>query len=317
MFPPPEREDRMRCAPDGAPVVSVVIPTFRRPERLLGCLEALAKQTFREPWEVVVIDDGSPQPIAEALGDRPHGLKVRVIRQPNAGPASARNRGVEAAHGPLIAFTDDDCRPEPAWLETLVQAGRKRDGTLAGGTTVNGLPNELFTTTSQFIVDLVYAHFNADPERAYFLASNNLLCRRDRFLEIGGFDAEFPRAGAEDREFCDRWRMRGWPLVWRPEARVVHFHRQTLRSFVDLHLRYGRGAFLYQAKRRERGSGTMSDDLAFHRSLIRDVHSGIHRLPDDLSRWQVLAALGLWQSANAAGFAAEALAAKFRGRKSA
>jgi GT2 family glycosyltransferase len=319
MFPPPEREDRMRGAPDGAPVVSVVIPAYRRPGRLLECLGALARQTFREPWEVMVVDDGSPEPIASALQHpgRSFGLSLRVHRQDNGGPASARNTAVREARGAFIAFTDDDCRPEPTWLELLMKAGRERDGALVGGTTVNGLPQELFTVTSQFIVDLVYAHFNADPERAYFLASNNLLCRRDRFLEIGGFDAEFPRAGAEDREFCDRWRMRGWPLVWRPEARVVHFHHQTLRSFVDLHLRYGRGAFLYQAKRRERGSGTMSDDLAFHRSLIRDLQSGMRRLPDDLSRWQVLAALGLWQSANAAGFAAEALVAKFRGRESA
>lgn len=307
----------MRGAPDGAPVVSVVIPTFRRPERLLGCLEALAKQTFREPWEVVVIDDGSPQPIAEALGDRPHGLKVRVIRQPNAGPASARNRGVEAAHGPLIAFTDDDCRPEPAWLETLVQAGRKRDGTLAGGTTVNGLPNELFTTTSQFIVDLVYAHFNADPDRSYFLASNNLLCERARFLEIGGFDATFPRAGAEDRDFCDRWRMRGWPIAWRPEARVVHFHSQTLRTFIDLHVRYGRGAYLYQAKRRARGSGTMTEDLGFHRSLIRRLRTQIHLLPASSGRLRVVFTLGIWQIANAIGFAAEAMTAQAIDKESA
>jgi GT2 family glycosyltransferase len=301
----------------GSPAVTVVIPTFRRPERLLACLEALAKQTFREPWDIVVVDDGSPQPIAEALGDRPHGLDVRVIRQPNAGPARARNLGVEAARGSLIAFTDDDCRPEPAWLETLVRAGRERDGALVGGTTVNGLPQELYATASQFIVDLVYAHFNADPDRSYFLASNNLLCERARFLELGGFDATFPRAGAEDRDFCDRWRMRAWPIVWRPEARVVHFHSQTVRAFIDLHVRYGRGAYLYQAKRRERQSGTMSDDLGFHRSLVRRLRIRSSRLPDGQGRLRLFLALGVWQVANALGFAAEALSARRGDRKSA
>lgn len=298
------------------PLVTVAIPTFRRPEKLLACLEALARQTFREPWEVVAVDDGSPQPIAPAIAGRTHGLDVRILRQDNAGPAAARNRAVEEARGTFIAFTDDDCLPEPAWLETLVQAAREREGSLVGGTTVNGLPDDLFATTSQLIVDLVYEHFNADPERSYFFASNNMLCERARFLEIGGFDRSFPRAGAEDREFCDRWRLRGWPLLWRPAARVEHRHPQTLRGFIDLHVRYGRGAYLYQAKRRERGSGTMREDLGFHRSLARLARAHLSRLPDASRRVQVLGALGIWQVANAAGFATEAAAARRRQRRS-
>ncbi len=295
-------------------VASVVVPTYDRPRRLRECLESLARQTLAAPWEVLVIDDGTPdaQAVAAAVGTGRPGW--RVIRQDNAGPAAARNRGVREARGEFIAFTDDDCLPEPAWLETLVQAARARPDALVGGTTVNGLEDELFASTSQLIVDMVYEHFNSDPDDAYFLTSNNMLCQRERFQAMGGFDAAFPRAGAEDREFCDRWRMAGWPIVWRPEARIEHRHSQTLRQFVGLHLRYGRGAKIYHAMRHQRGSGTMQKDLGFHRSLLRRVAARLADQGGICRRAQVVAALVIWQVANAAGFATEGIASPRRSR---
>ena len=296
------------------PVASIVIPTYGRPRRILECLESLQRQDFPEPWEVVVVDDGSPEPVEALLAGRSMAIDLRVIRQANAGPAAARNFGVREARGEIIAFTDDDCRPEPAWLETLVQAARDRPDALVGGTTMNGLPDELFSATSQLIVDFVYEHFNADPANAFFLASNNILCRRDRFLSIGGFDESFPRAGGEDREFCDRWRVTGLPIVWLPGARIEHRHHQTLRKYLDLHFRYGRGARRYWLVREERGSGSMGDDLSFHRSLAARVWRRLRSPGSPQARLATLVALGAWQVANAAGFVAEDVAMRREGR---
>jgi len=290
------------------PVATIVIPTFARPRQLQACLAALAKQTLAEPWEVVVVDDGSPQSLANVVSLWAGRLDLRVIRQDNAGPAAARNRGVQEARGTFIAFTDDDCLPHPQWLETLVGVARERPTALVGGTTVNGLGGELFASASQLIVDLVYAHFNADPENAYFLTSNNVLCARERFLALGGFDHSFPRAGAEDRDFCDRWRSAGWPIIWRPEARVEHRHSQTMGKFMDLHLRYGRGAYIYQLRRKQRRSGTMQNDIGFHSTLpVRVRRHLVERKDSTISKLGLVAALGLWQGANALGFALEAL----------
>ncbi|MCX5966637.1 MAG: galactosyltransferase-related protein [Cyanobacteria bacterium] len=147
----------------------------------------------------------------------------------------------------------------------------------------------------------------------YFLASNNILFSKQRFLEIGGFDPSFSRAGAEDRDFCDRWRMAQWPLVWEPSACVIHRHSQTLWTFIRLHIRYGRGAFRYQALRQQRGSGTILEDFGFHRSLPRRVIQCFmteHRVRKPL---QTLIGLGIWQIANAMGFAIEALLARRAG----
>ena len=290
-----------------SPLLTVVIPAYARPKQLTACLAALVGQRLEVPWEVVVVDDGSPEPldsIAEAFHER---LDLRIERQGNAGPARARNRGVAVARGRFIAFTDDDCLPEPDWLRALLRREALAPGAMVGGTTINGLDGELFASASQLIVDLVYDHFNADPSRATFLASNNILCSRERFEAIGGFDVTFPRAGAEDRDFCDRWKTAGWPLVWEPAARIEHRHTQSLRKFIDLHFRYGRGAYLHHRRRLERGSGGIGRDIGFHASILPRLRAlrGDRRVAG--RTLAILAAFGIWQGANAAGFAREAL----------
>jgi len=296
------------------PVATIIVPSYGRKRQLRTCLDTLVRQSFAEPWDVVVVDDGSPEPLAPLAAEFTGRLSLRVIRQDNAGPAAARNRAVQEARGEFVALTDDDCLPDPDWLTKLVQAVRERPGALVGGTTVNGCRQEVLASTSQLIIDMVYEHFNADLENAYLLTSNNMLCSRERFLELGGFDRSFPRAGAEDREFCDRWRMTGWPIVWRPEARIEHRHSQTLRQFVDLHYRYGRGARIYHGVRSRRGSGTMRDDMAFHRRLVHRIGTRLANEGSTVRQAQVVASLILWQVANAAGFAAEACHQGLRGR---
>lgn len=297
------------------PLVSIVIPTYARPERLRECLAGLARQTMpADTFEIVVVDDGSPQPIVPPEATTSAGPTIRIIRQQNAGPSAARNRGVAEARGELIALTDDDCLPTPAWLELLVTAHRQSPDALVGGITFNGLTNDVFATTSQMIIDLVYEHFNTDESSAYFLTSNNILCSRDAYSELGGFDTTFARAGAEDRDFCDRWRASGRPLRLVPAARIEHRHAQNLKQFLGLHYRYGRGAYLYQTKRRLRGSGTMSQDMGFHRRLLSRLPGHLQKHQGLVRKAQIATAILLWQAANASGFFHQAASDTFRAK---
>ncbi len=279
--------------------VSVIIPTRDRREALGACLEALARQTMGVgAFEVVVVDDGSEVPVVvEGMG----GMEVRVIRQENAGPGAARNRGVAEARGRLVAFTDDDCRPRPEWLAELVRAIEAGGGgVLAGGVTENGLPGIAGSMVSQLIIDLVYEHFNVDAEAARFFASNNVACEREAYLAVGGFDGRF-RLASEDRDLCDRWLRSGRRLVRVDGARVVHGHAQTLMEFTRLHFRYGRGASLYRRMRAGRGEDGMGADLGFHRQLPGRVW---RRLRGE-SWGRVLLVAGWlvwWEVVNAAGF---------------
>lgn len=291
-----------------AQICSVVIPTFGRPEKLRQTIEALDKQDCRD-FEVIVVDDGSPQPITREslpLSDRFH---LRVLRQENSGPAAARNFGARQASGRILLFTDDDCRPSSAWVSTLSREVESHPTALVGSLTFSGLHGNKWSAASQLIIDLVYDHFNGDPDNAYFLASNNIACGKDLFLETGGFDTEFPRAGAEDRDFCDLWRMKKRPIRLRRESLVEHRHAQNFRTFLDLHYRYGCGAYLYQAKRKKRGSGTMSEDLGFHRTLIRTIPRRLQGLGFS-TKASLVFALACWQAANAAGFFRTALSTR-------
>ncbi|MBJ7327164.1 MAG: glycosyltransferase family 2 protein [Chthoniobacterales bacterium] len=167
---------------------SVVIPTRNRPHALERCLTALAGQTMPSgSFEVIVVDDGSEP----ALCLDPRGwaskFELKLVRQENTGPAGARNRGVAEARREFLAFTDDDCLPTPVWLERLVTALSEKPDALVGGSTFNGLKDDLFAETSQLILKMVYEHFNRDSANSCFFceqqyrASPRPLSRQRRF----------------------------------------------------------------------------------------------------------------------------------------
>lgn len=293
-----------------SPTATVVIPSFARPGALARCIEGLSRQSAEAgEFEVVVVDDGTPEPVVLDSSLARGRFELRVLRQDNAGPGVARNLGAASARGEILAFIDDDCVPTPAWLGGLVAAVRRDPDVLAGGATRNGLDGELCPEVSQLIVSIAYDFYNRAGAGPRFFASNNMACGRGPFLASGGFDPSF-RAASEDREFCDRWRTQGRPMTWVPDAEVEHFHRQGLVDFLRLHARYGRGAFRYHATRRARGSGSLGQDLGFYSNFA----TAYRRLaPRGRSlAWHSRAAglLLAWQGANAVGFVAEMLGGK-------
>jgi len=299
-----------------APIASVVIPAHNRPQALEYGLDALAAQTMPSgSFEVIVVDDGSNPAIFLEPARWASKFALKLIHQQNTGPAGARNRGAAEARGEFLAFTDDDCLPTPTWLEKLVATLRDNPDALLGGLTFNGLREDLFAESSQLILEIVYEHFNRDPANAYFFASNNMACSKQGFRDLGGFDEDFPKAAAEDRDFCDRWRMKNRPIIWQKEATVEHRHRQGLVDFVRVYFRYGQGAFLYQAKRKQRASGTMAEDFGFHQSILGRLLPKLSRYSMKDMFW-VLPNLCLWQIANAVGFFHEALRCKYARLKS-
>lgn len=286
-----------------APVdVTVVVPAYRRADRLRTCLTALAAQDHpREHLEVVVVDDGSPQPLAALAPEFADRLRLRIHRQDNAGPAVARNTGARLASGRLLAFTDDDCAPAPGWASALAAAHRAGPTALIGGQVVNALPGQRCAEASQLLLDFLYEWFpEGAPSR--FFASNDLAAPRAEFLAAGGFDTSFPRPGGEDRELCERWHRSGRPLAFAPDAVVHHAHVMGLRGFWRQHSNYGRGA--YDVHRRRVAAGEQRVRVEPPRFYLRLVTYPFGRAP--ARRAPALAALmALSQVANAAGFAAE------------
>jgi glycosyltransferase involved in cell wall biosynthesis len=284
------------------PTFSIVVPTFNRSRQLSRCLSALARQEYpKDLFEVIVVDDGGAEDLTSILDSFGSQLRLRHLRQANAGPAAARNHGAALAVEQFLAFTDDDCAPLPDWLSRFAKVLARDPNVLVGGTTRNALEANPFAAASQLILDVVNQHFNRDHQRAQFFPSDNIALSRTQFLELGGFDTEF--RWSEDRDFCDRWLSQGRRIVFAPEAEVDHSREMGLIGFIKQHFGYGRGAWRFHRVREARNTGSLQVEGSFYSKCFvepfktRSIGSAV-----------VLAGVLLvWQLANAAGFFYEAL----------
>jgi glycosyltransferase involved in cell wall biosynthesis len=201
------------------PDVSVIVPTYNRNEKIRPCLEALLEQTTRRAYEIIVVDDGSSDATAKIAREY---ARIRVVEQEHAGPAAARNRGAQEAAGDIVLFTDDDCRPERDWIDTM--ASPFDDPEIAGvkGTYLTQ-QREL---TARFVQIEYEEKYDCLRKHRFidFVDTYSAGFRRRVFLEAGGYDTRFPTASVEDQEFSFRLANAGRKMIFLPEARVWHEH---------------------------------------------------------------------------------------------
>jgi len=299
--------------------ISIIVPTRNRPGKIEKCVRAIADQTYpHDRFEVIVVDDGSDAPLSTTiLPFRAH-LQIQLVEQKKAGPARARNTGAKQAAGRLLVFTDDDCEPTPGWLAALHTHFQRCPDRAIGGETINALPENAYSSASQLLVDYLYAYYGAgagaggDGAAAGppFFTSNNLAVPAALFHDVGEFDGSFPRAGGEDREFCDRWQERGYRLLRAPDAIVRHSHRLSFGTFWNQHMNYGRGAFhLRKARASRRRDAIGLEPFTFYgRLLMYPTRAAVRR---EAKLWLMTLML-VSQVANALGFALEASAHRSR-----
>ena len=235
--------------------ISVIIPTFGRPDALRRCLRALALSDFpNDQFEVVVVDDGSPRPLGSELAQFKNELNLVVIRQENAGAAAARNSGARQARGRYLAFTDDDCLPAPGWIRNLQAHLEAAPEAALGGLTNNAAPDNVYSSVRHLLAHHVYDTYVTDPSSVRFFGSNNFALAREPYEREGGFNEQF-RPAYEDRDLCDRLIRRGVRFIYAPQAMVAHDRRMDLRSFLRQHAGYGRGAFIFYRRTERAGDG--------------------------------------------------------------
>jgi glycosyltransferase involved in cell wall biosynthesis len=176
---------------------SVIIPTYHRNDLLAKCLDCLApgiQSLPIEQYEVIVTDDGS-EITAESM-IREQYPWAKWVSGPRRGPAANRNNGASYAQGEWLAFTDDDCLPEPNWLINYAQAIDGSALALEGAIHPLGNPHQ----------DLVECPVNLVGGCFW---SANIAVQRSLFEKIGGFDANYPLAAYEDQDL----QLRLFPLT--------------------------------------------------------------------------------------------------------
>ena len=201
------------------PCISVIICTRNRCASLARTLQALAGQNpTAEPWEVVIVDDGSEDETAAVC--RSFRARLPGLRYVRTGSraylAGARNLGVLSARGEFLLFTDDDCIVAPGWVEAMSRA-LARHPIVAGAVDNSGASFiEECHNTAQF--HRFMPRRSARPEM--FIAGANMGIRRSVIQELGGFTAR--QRIASDTEFILRCRERGIEVVFHPRSLVVH-----------------------------------------------------------------------------------------------
>ena len=206
---------------------SIIIPTLNGASRIGNCLDSLVKQTAGRNVEILVVDDGSTDNTANVVRGY---SSVRLIPQANAGPASARNRGALEAQGKILLFTDDDCVPMPDWLEAML--GPFKDPDVVGA---KGVYRTHQKSLAARFVQIEYEdkyRLMAGLPSIDFIDTYSAGFRRDRFLEMTGYDTSFPVACAEDIELSYRMSARGWKMKFVPAAIVYHTHPDTLSRYL-------------------------------------------------------------------------------------
>lgn len=197
------------------PSISVVVATYRRSHLLDRLVSAVEQQVDAGDVELVIVDDASPDDTTVMLRRLSACAQVDLVplRLPrNAGPATARNTGWRAARGALIAFTDDDCVPQPGWLAALASALSTAD--VAQGRT---LPNpDQAANVGPFSRTLEVTEENG------WYQTCNIGYRRSLLERLGGFDEAFPDAAGEDTDLAWRARDAGATITFVPDALVFH-----------------------------------------------------------------------------------------------
>ena len=223
------------------PRISVVVCSYNGERVIRDCCEGLLRLKYPN-FEVIVVDDGSTDKTATIA----HEYGFRVISTENRGLSSARNTGLEAATGEIIAYIDDDAYPDPHWLTYLAATFMTTEHAGVGG------PN-IAPPGDGFIADCVAnapggpIHVLLSDREAEHIPGCNSAYRKSCLEAIGGWDTQFRSAG-DDVDVCWRLQQRGWTLGFSPAAMVWHHRRNSVRAYWRQQVGYGRAEALLEKK---------------------------------------------------------------------
>jgi GT2 family glycosyltransferase len=215
------------------PRISVIICSYNGERTLPECLEGVRNLDYPN-FEVIVVNDGSTDATDSVVEE----FGFRVIHTENRGLASARNTGMEAATGEIVAYTDSDARPDPQWLSYLAAAFERSSHVGIGGPNI---PPEGDGCIAECVANAPGSptHVLLSDQEAEHIPGCNMAFRKRALKEVDGFDPRF-RAAGDDVDMCWRLRDRGWTLGFSPAALVWHHRRDSVRAYWQQQRGYGK-----------------------------------------------------------------------------
>jgi O-antigen biosynthesis protein len=230
------------------PRVSVVVCSYNGGTTLRQCLESLLAIDYPD-YEVILVDDGSTDETKEIAARFP---SVRTIHGPNRGLSAARNIGLEAATGSIVAYTDSDCFADPHWLTQLVYQLERTGADGVGGP--NLTPDDGPLAACVAASPGQPTHVLEDDQTAEHVPGCNMAFRRDALLAVNGFNPRYRKAG-DDVDLCWRLQDAGMWITFAPGAFVWHHRRQNPRTYLKQQAGYGEAEGLLWFRHPEKFNG--------------------------------------------------------------
>ncbi len=224
-----------------SPRISVIVCSHNGQRTIGDCLEGLQKVEYPN-FEVIVVNDGS----TDATATLAHEYACRVISTENRGLSHARNVGLEAATGEIVAYIDDDARPDPHWLTYLATTFLSTEHAGVGGPNI-APPGDGLIADSVANAPGNPVHVLLSDQEAEHIPGCNMAFRKTCLQAIGGFDPQFRIAG-DDVDVCWRLQQRGWTLGFSPAAMVWHHRRNSVRAYWKQQKNYGKAEALLERK---------------------------------------------------------------------
>jgi O-antigen biosynthesis protein len=223
------------------PRISIVVCTYNGSRTIADCLRGVARLEYPD-YETIVVNDGSKDQTPAIVQK----FDVRLISIPNGGLSNARNVGMRAATGEIVAYIDDDARPDPHWLQHL--AWTFMSGNYAGVGGPNIPPPE-----DGMVAEAVAnspgnpTHVLTSDQIAEHIPGCNMAFRRSALLAINGCDAQFRIAG-DDVDLCWRIQQAGGVIAFSPAAMVWHHRRNRVKTYWKQQMNYGRAEAALERK---------------------------------------------------------------------
>ena len=253
-----------------APRVSIVIPAYAQHAYTHSCVRSIVRHTEPGQYEIVLVDDASPEPVAAAL---PHVTGLQIVRnESNLGFIASCARGAELARGEILVLLNNDTLVTDGWLTALLAALANPEVGLVGAKLI--YPDGTLQEAGGIVWrDGLASNYGRNddpgkPEYNYlrdvdYCSAACLAMRRREFLALGGFDELFAPAYYEDTDLAMRMRATGKRVVYQPAAKVVHFEGATsgqdVRDGVKRHQGINQARFLDRWR----------DVLADHRESVQ------------------------------------------------
>ena len=217
-------------------MVSIIIPSYNSEATIEDCLTALQKQTFNEPYEIILVDsshDRTPQIVREKFGD------VKFIHlEEKTDPGTARNIGIEKSRGELLLFIDSDCRAENDWMEKMVRHHRQNSYAAVGGAVLNGNDPDSEVAWAGYLAEFREFIPQHKAGQVRHIPACNISYKKEIFSNLSPYNHRYyPQ---EDLELNHRLTRNGRKIFFDPAIRVYHHHRTSFRSFLRHQQNIGR-----------------------------------------------------------------------------